>query len=590
MSISDAINNARIKINNAYNVLETKGAIMPSVKNLNNISDTINSIPEFYNTLRDWEYSGSNGYLALTNYIGANTDVQVPDHMANTWYLQGGGDTVNSCFYNNEKITSIDLRHVPFKVGDQPTMNHAFFSCSNLQYVNNVNNAGVENWNSAFRGCSNLLSTINIPNSATNLDNSFAFCGNWNPESQVDLTNTKVTALPYTFQGCSKLNNEILLPSTLQHMTGTFRACSSYNQDIQIPSSVNTMVDTFMSCSKLNKDIQIPIRVSGLSGTFESCSAFTSNVFIQSPNVTSASNFFNNTSNSKNVYIPYYYINGTKTSTFNTFKNAGFVNNNGGSLNRNGVSIIDFSRIDNTLSTKWEGVSTSFNGITNTVLSKLIVNDENVAVPLSAPGLDFYLLTSICENSSYLKTIRLDDTPFVANDATKAFYNCYNLVSVERLNNDITSMVSTFGHCSNLNQDIQIPSNVTSMYHTFYDCSKLDRNIQIPSSVTNMSGTFGFCTSLNQNIQIPSSVTNMQDAFTGCFKLTGHINILSENIASAYDCFSGTTLAKDVYLPFKYANGVNTLTFNSFRSAGYIKSDGTTNNQHGVTIYDINQQ
>ena len=59
---------------------------------------------------------------------------------------------------------------------------------------------------------------------------------------------------------------------------------------------------------------------------------------------------------------------------------------------------------------------------------------------------------------------------------------------------------------------------------------------------------------------------------------------------AGYDYDSHSYLPKNVYIPFKYSNGVNTQTFDSFRIAGYLYTNGVSNNQHGVTVYDLNAQ
>ena len=76
----------------------------------------------------------------------------------------------------------------------------------------------------------------------------------------------------------------------------------------------------------------------------------------------------------------------------------------------------------------------------------------------------------------------------------------------------------------------------------------------------------------------------MVSTFEGCTNLTGNIIIKANGISStaafpgAQNCFSNTTLRKNVYIPFQ---GINTAfnTYNAFKG---------WNGQNGVTIYDIN--
>jgi hypothetical protein len=120
------------------------------------------------------------------------------------------------------------------------------------------------------------------------------------------------------------------------------------------------------------------------------------------------------------------------------------------------------------------------------------------------------------------------------------------------------------------------------MSGTFIECSKLRESPVIPDSVTNMSDTFSGCRNLFNAPVIPNSVTNMCGTFFDCDYLSGDIFIQSNKIINAYECFYGTYLDKNVYIPFTYDNGVNTQTYNSFSS-----SYGSGQNR--VTLMDINE-
>ena len=137
---------------------------------------------------------------------------------------------------------------------------------------------------------------------------------------------------------------------------------------------------------------------------------------------------------------------------------------------------------------------------------------------------------------------------------------------------------------------VTVTTNTQDMSNMFNGFFKINTPVTIPEGVTNMSGTFYDCTNLNQNIQIPNSATNMVNTFYICTNLNGDITIFSNQVANAYRCFLSydTSSTKNVYLPFKYSNGVNSATFNSFVSAGYLYANGVSNDQHGVTVHDLN--
>ena len=182
----------------------------------------------------------------------------------------------------------------------------------------------------------------------------------------------------------------------------------------------------------------------------------------------------------------------------------------------------------------------------------------------------------------------LVNAPVIPNSVTNmavTFACCSNLVNTPIIPNSVTDMFGTFGECNNLLNPPIIPNSVTNMAVTFYNCSNLVNAPVIPNSVTDMALSFEECTNLVNAPVIPNSVTNMYRTFNQCSNLTGNMYIQSENITNATNCFNQTSLTKNVYIPFTYENGVNTLTYNSFINAGYT-TNGSVN---GVYLKDINK-
>ena len=61
----------------------------------------------------------------------------------------------------------------------------------------------------------------------------------------------------YMFALCTRLNQNILIPSSVEDATQMFYSCSALNQNILIPSSVVNAVRVFVGCSRLNQDVYI---------------------------------------------------------------------------------------------------------------------------------------------------------------------------------------------------------------------------------------------------------------------------------------------------------------------------------------------
>jgi hypothetical protein len=93
-------------------------------------------------------------------------------------------------------------------------------------------------------------------------------------------------------------------------MVRTFSGCSNLNQNILIPNSVDAMGGTFYQCSSLNQNILVPNSVTGLSRAFYGCSSLNQNdIYIYSQNITSfrssdGEGAFGGVSRIGNIHIP----------------------------------------------------------------------------------------------------------------------------------------------------------------------------------------------------------------------------------------------------------------------------------------------
>ena len=180
-------------------------------------------------------------------------------------------------------------------------------------------------------------------------------------------------------------------------------------------------------------------------------------------------------------------------------------------------------------------------------------------------------------NNRNIISVDLAYVPWTNNSMYNAFYNCKALTNVSNINQNITTMAFTFGNCTSLVNAPVIPNSVTSISGVFQRCNNLVNAPVIPNSVINMMGTFNCCYNINTAPVIPNNVIIMVNTFYSCNNLTGNIYIKSFNVTNAYRCFYFTTNTKNVYIPFTYKeNGVNTLTYNSFKQYYGSGENGVT--------------
>ena len=250
-----------------------------------------------------------------------------------------------------------------------------------------------------------------------------------------------------------------------------------------------------------------------------------------------------------------------------------------------------------TLVTKYIGANTAV--VTPNKIKKLPVVLQN------SPNASSGVFTN---NQNITSVTFSDGITFTNNSMVYTFYSCTNLTQAPNIPNSVTNMYRTFYYCTNLTQAPNIPNSVTNMSYTFFNCRNLTQAPNIPNSVTDMSGTFqychnltpapiipnrvinmcktfSYCYNLTQAPNIPNSVTDMAYTFSDCTNLIGNIIIKSENISNFSNCFHYTNASKikKVYIPYKYANGVNTKTYNAAFNSSY-----GINGKNGVTVYDIN--
>ena len=292
---------------------------------------------------------------------------------------------------------------------------------------------------------------------------------------------------------------------------------------------------------------------------FNACNTRSVNVYFVHNVSSNSTNWFRNYSSSyrKNIYLYYTFSNGTVTNVFNQYKAATYMGTSGNSASGGSP------RYNSTSNYYFYNMSQDYCPTTNNSWWCCPING---ALRYTGAGYS-------------------DNTPitFPTSLSVQQYPDKYTTVSTNTQN-----MSNMFRGFFKINVPITIPNGVTNMSYTFRTCYNFNQNIQIPNSVTSMYQTFYWCANLNQNIQIPNSVTDMYATFFSCTNLQGTINVLSNQITNAVSCFSSTSLPKNVYIPFKYSNGVNSATFNSFVSAGYLYANGVSNNQHGVTVYDLN--
>lgn len=498
-----------------------------------------------------------------------NQNIQIPSSVVHMFH------TFDKCVNLNQNI------QIPNSVTD---MQYTFANCTNLDQNVQISD-GVVLMQSTFRNCASLNQNIQIPNSVTAMQYTFANCYNLNQNIQVS-NNLASSGLGWTFSGCYNLNQNIQIPSgakTLTNtfdrcyslnqniqipsgatsMSGTFSNCTSLNQNIQIPNSVTSMYFTFRGCTNLNQGIQIPDSVTTMQSAFQRCTNLSSMIDVYSYDITCAANCFNGTSSTKFVRLPYRYINNTLSETHNAFNSAGYIVGTGvGNATINGCIMSDW--------VAGQGYPTYTGNGTHWVLGKWANSSAptEITVPNQILGYPTAIAnTCFAANSSIAK---LDVSGVPVTSGTGTFENCHNLTLVKNLSQgEGTNYQGYFYNCQNLLAVTQDGSDLlTRTAHPY-----------MPNTATSARAMYGHCKNI-VNFYIDSyGVTTLYRTFNGVNTRAINVYINSPEVSNIAGTFTGysSSYRKNIYIYFKYQNGVHTKTRNSFNVAVYKGSSYSEN-------------
>lgn len=473
------------------------------------------------------------------------------------------GSSVTSPFYRKNTITDIDLGQVPWT---NNSMCNAFYGCNSLTNVTNIPQV-ITNMFGAFQGCYCLKNISALPQN--------------------------ITHMGYAFYSCNNLQVAPVLPDSITNMDCTFLFCNALTTVPHIPNSVTSLHETFEYCSNLTSIPTLPHSITTMSYTFRNCTNLSGDIMILSTQIYSVYNCFENTTLSKNIYIPYNAQLGIYTYTYNAFNNSGYTP----STSKDGVHIKEnpyFETYGDWWWCNYDGIIHRYLGDSLTPVIPNSINGKTTAI-IGTQAIN----RQIIAKSNTITSIDLNNCQ-IRDSMQGMFASCYSLNTITNANNynNVTNMVSAFYACSNLINTPIIPNTVTDLTCTFYYCRNLSTCPNIPNSVTNI---YQMCESAASNkwiqfYNIPDSVINGARAFYGCLtnkafdiyvgknieimegmfaNFYGNFFIASNKVTIANYCFEySNSYRKNVYIPFTNSDGSPSATYQAFTRWGY-RTDGS---------------
>lgn len=218
MAVSDTIQSIKTHLTNAYNTLETKGATILTNKNIQNLSDTIDSIPSGGGS----EFTGHYDAEGLTQIGWTSEEIQyyqdngvqwneenddafeltetelVGDNSANTRFLPKSA--TNTSFANYYRLLAIPL----INLGRITSNRRMFANCYSLITIPLINTNKVTVLDSMFTNCYSLKTIPQIDTSnVTVFYGLFQYCYSLKTVPQIDTS--KGENFGVLFNGCRSL-------------------------------------------------------------------------------------------------------------------------------------------------------------------------------------------------------------------------------------------------------------------------------------------------------------------------------------------------------------------------------------------------
>ena len=236
-----------------------------------------------------------NAYIPFTYQNGDNT-------LTYNSFINAGYSTTN----RKDGVLLKDINNPPISINWEYINNSRLITLTKYKGVNSIVivPTNVEDSNDVYIHNESLknnqtivnVDLSNVPWVDNQMNSSFLMCNNLYSVSNI---NNNVESLTSAFSGCHNLVNAPIIPNSVKYCHSVFRNCHNLVNAPEIPESATVLTSAFHDCKNLTGDI-----------------------IIHSENVSGAFNCFYGSNKDKNVYIPFYYENGVRTRTYNSFRSA----------------------------------------------------------------------------------------------------------------------------------------------------------------------------------------------------------------------------------------------------------------------------
>lgn len=428
-------------------------------------------------------------------------------------------------FYRCADLESVTFGNSVTSIGD-----HAFFECTSLVNVNNLNSVRTIGYR-AFSGCSNMVGTLTLPSITTIGNESFRTCSSL---SGVVFGNSLTTIGEYTFADCSGMKGTLTLPNSVTSIGWYAFLNCRFDGTLTIPNGITALIGAAFEGNAFSTVI-VPSSVTSINTGF-AAGTLRSVTFLSTVPPSAENLGFHSGGYSFPIYVP--------AGSLNAYKTAD----------------------------KWSSYESRLTAIINPS-DNIVFADSNVKSIIvgrfgSNGEITYGQAAAVTGEFPALFTDNTDITSFdefkyftgVTSIASKAFYGCTSLVTID-MPISVTNIKSqAFRGCTALNG--------TLLYDTWMSPSGTQgHGMALPPLTTIGQQAFHGCTHLLLRY-FPHTLTTLGNyAFYNCKAITIHEfpdSLTSISTNAFYGCVSIGTIKIHDYM--------TSIGSSAFQSATYLKN------------------
>ena len=501
-------------------------------------------------------------------------------------------------------------------------MSWAYWNCYNLT-GNPACGPLVTNMANTYYNCFNLTGEPVCGDKVTNMYHTYSHCSNLTGSP---VCGPNVTDMDYAYADCHNLTGSPACSDKSTDLFYTYINCYNLTGAPVCGDNVIHMGNAYYDCRNLTGPLVAGPNVINFCQTYYNCRNIGSNGYIYSSRINNAYECLYNKDISRrlNIYMPDTGYNSTH-NTLSRFLATGhgttivkgsitWTNDTINGCYYNTAYNIYIYPVDDVglLYAKYElpiAIYTTTNtsmrprttSLANGIASEVIGNQVTIY-----PNSKYDVATYVSFNDSKEITSIYKIGNAIEN-MDNAFCSCYNLTGSPVCGPNVINMSNAYYCCNKLNGEPVCGPNVTDMSYTYQQCWNITGNPVCGDNVTNMYCAYSYCYNITGSPVCGDNVTTMYSTYQNCVNLTGEpvcgpnvtnmvytylncpnlygdMNIYSDNVSNATNCFTNRNTSNRLRI---FVNS-NSISCNTFMNGAIVGSNITWTDDMAANGYYYN--